>query len=143
MSFESEMSEAIKKIKAKNEKIVRGTTIALFNAVIMDSPVDTGRLRGEWQTTVGQPANGENGRDDKSGTAAMAEVVKNTPSAYGIETHLTNNMPYCEKIENGGYRGPTEKVTAGGYSKKAPQGMVKRNVDRFQKLIDEQAAKNR
>lgn len=148
MSFEDDIRRASAKITARHDAIVRGTTIALFNAVIRDTAVDEGRLRGDWQTTVGQPASSENGRDDPTpggsdGGPAQAEVLANTPQGAGQETYLTNNMPYCEKIENGGYIGPTDKVTAGGFSRKSPQGMVKRNVDRFQKLIDEQARKNR
>lgn len=143
MSFADDIRRFAAKTSKAHDEITRGTTIALFNAVIMDTPVDEARLRGDWQTTVGQPATDENGRVDAAGTAAMAEVVANTPPGAGQETLLTNNMPYCEKIENGGYIGPTDKVTAGGFSRKSPQGMVKRNVDRFQKLIDEQARKNR
>lgn len=141
MGFSDDIKAAKLKINAKHERIVRGTTIALFNAVIMDTPVDEGRLRGDWQTTVGQPATGSTGRVDAAGSAAMAEVSQNTLSAVGIETHLTNNLPYCEVVENGDYNGPTDLVTADGYSKKAPQGMVKKNVDRFKKLIEEQARK--
>lgn len=129
MSFADDIKRFAAKTSKAHDEITWGTTIALFNAVIMDTPVDEGRLRGDWQTTVGQPAAGENGRFDAAGTAAMAEVIANTPPGAGQETLLTNNMPYCEKIENGS-------------SDKAPQGMVHRNVDRFQKLIDEQARKN-
>ena len=130
MSFSDDIKRFSTKTSAAHDQIARGTTIALFNAVINDTPVDEGRLRGDWQTTVGQPASDENGRIDTAGTAAMAEVVANTPPGAGQETLLTNNMPYCLKIENGS-------------SDKAPQGMVHRNVDRFQRLIDEQARKNR
>ena len=130
MSFADDIKRFSAKTSKAHDEIARGTTIALFNAVIMDTAVDEGRLRGDWQTTVGQPATGENGRFDAAGTAAMAEVVANTPPGAGQETLLTNNMPYCEKIENGS-------------SDKAPQGMVHRNVDRFQRLIDEQTKKNR
>lgn len=131
MSFEDDIRRASAKITARHDAIVRGTTIALFNAVIMDTPVLDGRLRGDWQTSVGQPATDENGRVDTVGSASMAEVTANTPQGAGQETYLTNNMPYCEKIENGSSK------------KKAPQGMVRRNVDRFQKLVDEQVGKSR
>lgn len=127
------------KTNGKHEKIVRGTTIALFRAVILDTPVDEGRLRGDWQATVGQPASAPSGKADKSGSSTISEMEGNVPLQVGIETHLVNNLPYCEVVENGDYNGPTELVTADGYSEKAPQGMVKKNVDRFQKLIDEQA----
>ena len=130
MSFADDIKRFAAKTSKAHDEITRGTTIALFNAVIMDTPVDEGRLRGGWQTTVGQPAADENGRIDTAGAAAMAEVVANTPPGAGQETLLTNNMPYCLKIENGS-------------SNKAPHGMVHRNVERFQKLVDEQVGKSR
>ena len=132
MSFSDDIKRfSAKTTKAHNE-ITRGTTIALFNAVIMDTPVLDGRLRGDWQTSVGQPASGENGRVDTAGSTTSAEVTANTPPGAGQETYLTNNMPYAYKIEYEGW----SKI-------KAPQGMVRRNVDRFQRLIDEQARKNK
>ena len=131
MSFADDIKRFAAKTSKAHDEIARGTTIALFNAVIQDTPVLDGRLRGDWQTSVGQPATDENGRVDTVGSASMAEVTANTPQGAGQETYLTNNMPYCEKIENG-----SSKI-------KAPQGMVRRNVDRFQKLVDEQVGKNR
>ena len=131
MSFADDIKRFSAKTSKAHDEITRGTTIALFNAVIQDTPVLEGRLRGDWQTTVGQPASGENGRIDTVGTASMAEVTANTPHGAGQETYLTNNMPYAEEIENGSSK------------QKAPQGMVHRNVDRFQRLLDEQARKNK
>ena len=131
MSFSDDIKRFAAKTTKAHDEIARGTTIALFNAVIQDTPVLDGRLRGDWQTSVGQPATDENGRVDTVGSASMAEVTANTPQGAGQETYLTNNMPYCEKFENGSSK------------EKAPQGMVRRNVDRFQKLIDEQARRNR
>ena len=128
MSFEDDIRRASANITARHDAIVRGTTIALFNAVIMDTPVDTGRARGNWQTTVGQPATDQIEREGAS--ASMAEAEAKIPKGAGQETMLANNHPYIEELENGS-------------SKKAPQGMMRRNVERFQKLIDEQARKNR
>lgn len=132
MSFSDDIKRFAAKTTKAHDEIARGTTIALFNAVIQDTPVLDGRLRGDWQTSVGQPATEENGRVDTVGSASMAEVTANTPQGAGQETYLTNNMPYAYKIEYEGW----SKI-------KAPQGMVRRNVDRFQRLIDEQARKNK
>ena len=49
----------------------------------------------------------------------------------------TNNMPQSEVIEFGGYNdGPK---TVGGYSKQAPQGVLRVNIMRFNKLLDDEA----
>lgn len=128
MSFEDDIKRFSAKTSKAHDEITRGTTIALFNAVIMDTAVDTGRARGNWQTSVGQPVTSQIERQGAEG--AMAEVATNTPAGAGQETMLANNLPYIEKLEN-------------GWSDQSPQGMVRRNVDRFQRLLDEQARKNK
>lgn len=130
MGFSDDVRRFTKKTGAAEDQIVRGITLALFNGIILDTPVRDGRLRGDWQTTVGKPASGENGRVDPTGRAAMAEVAANTPEGAGQETYLTNSMPYAEFIEDGG-------------SQQAPEGMVKRNVDRIQRNLAREASKNK
>tara|TARA_R110000850_G_scaffold275207_1_gene414165 strand:+ start:33114 stop:33509 length:396 start_codon:yes stop_codon:yes gene_type:complete len=130
MKFSKSLQRFAEKAGGSVDQTVRGVTLALFGAVIRDTPVDQGRLRGDWQTTVDQPATGQSGRVDKSGAQAMAEVVANTPEKAGQVTILTNNMPYCELIENGG-------------SQKSPEGMMRKNVDRFERLLAAEAKKYR
>lgn len=130
MSFAKDLQRFAKNTGSAIDDTTRGVTIALFNAVIMDTPVLDGRLRGDWQTTVENPAPGQNYRIDKNGVQSMAEVQLKTPDGAGQVTILTNNMPYCEKIENGG-------------SKKAPEGMMRKNVDRFERLLAAEAKKYR
>ncbi|UHC82261.1 hypothetical protein LS633_28410 [Pseudomonas sp. NIBR-H-19] len=130
MSFQMTSSGSRPDIQSSRRN-TRGTTIALFNAVIMDTPVLDGRLRGDWQTSVGQPASGENGRVDTAGSTTSAEVTR---------THL----PAQAKKPTSQQHALRVQIEYEGWSKiKAPQGMVRRNVDRFQRLIDEQARKNK
>lgn len=79
---------------ANLEKTARAVKISMFNQVINDTRVDTGRMRGNWQTTVGREASGENGRLDKTGTQAQAEVAATVKP--DTEDFLTNNVPYAE-----------------------------------------------
>lgn len=132
MSFSKEVGRFTVLTEQAADDIVRGITIGLFSAVIKTTPVLDGRLRGDWQTTVGSPAASENGRVDKSGSAAIAEVVANTPEKSGGETFMTNNMPYAYDIEFNGHS-----------SVKAPQGMVRINMARINKLVAIEARKNR
>lgn len=130
MSFAKDVQRFTVKTGDAEDRIVRGITLALFNGIILDTPVRDGRLRGDWQTTVGKAASGENGRVDPTGRAAMAEVAANTPLGAGQETYLTNSMPYAELIEDGG-------------SQQAPEGMAKRNVDRIQRNLAREISKNK
>lgn len=132
------------------EQAVRGIAIALFRDIVQATPVDTGRLRGNWQTTMGAPASGEIDREDKSGNAAGGEIVTVVGQLKDGSVFLTNNLPYAGVVEFGEYPDPVKKGTRvetgknkgqyeirskGGFSKKAPQGMLRLNVVRFQELV--------
>jgi hypothetical protein len=105
------------KIGAEIGKTMRGIKIAMFNGVIRDTRVDTGRLRGNWQTTTGAPATGDTDRVDPSGSAAQAEVIANVQA--DTVDYLTNNLPYAEHWEE-------------------RDGMIARNVARIERIIKEQ-----
>ena len=130
MSFSKDIRSFVSKATTAHDKITRAATLELFSGVIKDTPVDTGRARGNWQTSVGSPAAGELDREDKSGALAMAEVQQKAPPGAGQVTCLSNNLPYIGELERGS-------------SKQAPEGMVRKNVDRVQRIVDAAIRKNR
>lgn len=130
MSFSKDMERFAKKAEEAAGKIVRTATLDMFVGVVRDTPVDTGRARGNWQLTINEPAQGELDREDKGGNAAIADIVAKTPEGYGQETMLTNNLPYIEGLEY-------------GRSKQAPNGMVRRNLARVAIIVRKAAAKFR
>lgn len=142
-SFEQSINNFIAKAKKNPELVVRQVTIKLYSQIIMASPVDTGRFRMNWQPSVNTPATGVLEGFDKSGALSIARAtgfVQNSPE--WDEFRFTNNLPYAEVIEFGGYPGNGPN-TVGGFSQQAPQGVVRVTVRRFQKLIDEAAARMR
>lgn len=112
-------------VKSLNDigEIKRGVSLSLFNSIIQDTPVDTGRARGNWQTSVREPAGSVLERDDKAGSEARKDAERVVGNS-GLEDpiYMTNNLPYIEPLENGS-------------SKQAPEGMVKRNFARIRRLI--------
>lgn len=137
MTFEQQIAAFIKKAKENPEKLSREVSIKLFSAVILATPVDTGRLRMNWQASGDSPASGNASGTDTSGGLAIRNTINfvtNSPN-WKVFT-LTNNLPYAQKIEYGGYPGNGPNTT-GGYSKQAPAGMVRINVSRFQRLIND------
>lgn len=122
MSFRADVARFTAATEKASDEIVRGVTISLFTSIIKDTPVDTGRARGEWQATTETPASGENGREDTSGAGSISEVISKTPLIAGGETLLTNNLPYIEDLEYGS-------------SKQAPAGMVRKNLARITRLV--------
>jgi hypothetical protein len=74
----------------------RGIKLSLFKLVIQDTRHDTGRLKGNWQTSTGAPATGTIERlDNVLGSAAVADAAR-TVTPDGID-YLTNNLPYAKK----------------------------------------------
>lgn len=99
---------------ASFDESVRAIKIELFSGVIRDTRVDTGRLRGNWQTTADAPAQSEIERLDPTGEKAIDEV-KNKVTSEKVD-FLTNNLPYAATME--------EK-----------DGMIDKNVARLGRII--------
>lgn len=128
-SFEQSIQNFIKKAKKNPELVVRQVTIKAFSQIIMASPVDTGRFRMNWQVSNTTPATGVLIADDPSGSRAMGRMTNYVTSSPEWKNFcFTNNLPYAERLEY-------------GYSQQAPQGMVRVTVTRFQRLLNEAAAR--
>ncbi|QIG59208.1 putative tail protein [Escherichia phage vB_EcoS_XY1] len=129
MSFALDVSKFVEKAKKNPEKVMRQVSIKLFSAIIKESPVDTGRFRMNWMASGGTPASGVADATDKSGNIAIGNATSFVlKAADWHEFTLTNNLPYAQRLEY-------------GWSQQAPQGMVRTNVSRFQRLINEEANK--
>lgn len=149
MAAQSKFAAQVAQFSAKaigaTDDTIRNITLELFNGIISDSPVDTGRFRGNWQTTQGSPAQGELDRLDKNGTLAKAEV-KASMGGLGSHTIMANNLPYAEVLEYGLYGtgpGATIKTTRDGYSLQAPDGMVRINFARITSTIQKSIRANK
>ena len=134
MSFQSDIINFTNRSTKEVDRIRRGTIIKLFSQVIDDTPVDTGRLRGNWRTSVGKPINGTLIQNDKSGLRAKGKIL-NKLGTFGDSVHMTNNLPYAKVAEYGEWNGPTEKVNSSGFSRKATKGMMRKNALRAKKIL--------
>lgn len=117
MSVENDLIRASINFAGYHEKVIRGTLLSFTSRVIKETPVDTGRLRGNWQASLNVPENAPVERLQRS-----PEGVANTDANASLNNlkigdifWFTNNLPYARRIEE-------------GYSLQAPQGMLRRNV---------------
>ena len=122
MSFTVDLRSIAEKTNATLDEAARAITISLFNGVINDTRVDTGRLRGNWQASIGQPEQGTIERLDPNGTQAATEVESTVQS--GAVNYLTNNLPYAEVWEQ-------------------RDGMVARNAARIERTVAEEVRRVR
>lgn len=121
--------------EAKGDVVVavRKVGMRLFRRVVLASPVDTGRFRGNW--TIGlnsvAPSDGyrggasakQGGDSGSNGAAATSQSLKQLPKLdkydFGVQTiHFSNTLPYAIPLEQGS-------------SAQAPKGVVRMVVKDF------------
>jgi len=133
-SFADQMKAWERKAERKMDLAVRKIALEMFRKIILKSPVDTGRFRGNWQLAIGSVPNGTLELDDKTGTATIA---KGAATALGFNAGETiffaNNLPYARRLEEGGY--PDGPKVENGRSSQAPNGMVALTVQEFQSVV--------
>lgn len=130
MSFLSDVSGFVERAASALNKTATEVEIEVMTLVIMRSPVDTGRFRGNWQTSVGSALTGEL---ERLGAQPSIEDMRQVVTALrgGRVSFLSNNLPYGHRLE------------FDGWSDQAPAGMVRRTVSEYQKIVDAAAARNR
>ncbi|MEK9721878.1 MAG: hypothetical protein VW405_00155 [Rhodospirillaceae bacterium] len=101
-----------KTVPEKLTTLHRKIALQALEGVVNRTPVDTGRARGNWQTTTGRPAIGEvAGTDQDGGSTVAAGLVPLAGLEPFSSVWITNNVPYIEELEHGS-------------SAQAPAGMV-------------------
>jgi len=134
MARKVDFKKALRDTREGVDKTIRATALDMFKDIVLRTPVDTGRLRGNWQVSYGNPIKTETDTVDKSesGSVVMG-LAANTlnRSNLNFETiWFSNNLPYAERIEN-------------GYSRQQPQGMVKVTILEYQPLLEKYARINK
>ena len=124
MSFSKDLDKITLNLAGYAENMVRATLFNLSYRIIKESPVDTGRFRGNWQASVNTPKVTQLKRKDRTGTSTIT-AVNNVLGKFsmGQTFYLTNNLPYARRLEY-------------GYSKQAPSGMLRINVMRVQSELE-------
>lgn len=123
MGFGDEVGKWSDETANKVELAIRKIAIDAFTRIVLRSPVDTGRFRGNWQVSIENIPIGTVNQSDESGSETIAEIVKVASELKGDQAiYLVNNLPYARRLEY-------------GWSKQAPGGMVRLTVQEFQSII--------
>lgn len=95
---------------------VNRAALRILSVVVPATPVDTGRARGNWQTSIGSPLLGETGRLDKTGGVTINAGRAALSGRKAEQTiYITNNVPYIGRLND-------------GYSAQAPANFVERAI---------------
>tara|TARA_Y100001937_G_C6968192_1_gene262006 strand:- start:59 stop:463 length:405 start_codon:yes stop_codon:yes gene_type:complete len=109
--FSSEM------IPLEVDLFMRKVSLDILKGVVMKTPVDTGRMRGNWDVGVdAEPTGFDETKSDKQGDQTIQQNVSNlgTPGSlgkHGKTVFIVNNVPYAARIED-------------GHSKRKPDGVL-------------------
>lgn len=125
-TFQADLRKFGKKAMDNADKIRRASALELFQLIIFDTPVDTGRLRGNWQTTINRGANGSIDRLDINGDAAVLEAMANLGGMLDT-VFFVNNLSYAEKIE-----------LDGGINERG-KGMVRKHIAMWNRIVEAKA----
>lgn len=126
MSFAIDLSQFADKTGRIMQVVPRKIALELFRRVVMRTPVDTGRARGNWQSGTGTPPGGVLEATDKTGGTTIAEIAAEVESwdVEHVAIFLSNNLPYIGALED-------------GHSDQSPAGMVKISLAEFPGVVEE------
>lgn len=98
-------------------RIERRLGLGILRRVVLATPVDTGRARGNWQVDLNRIPGGEVVGVDKGGGATIASesAIIQTAKPFGT-IQIANNVPYIGRLND-------------GYSKQAPAGFIEAAID--------------
>jgi hypothetical protein len=123
--------------------------IRRISGVVLLTPVETGRARSSWNVTLASPSGSyppPNGTYDQNHAMSQAGGILAQLGPYQT-VWIASGLPYIRILEYGGYpnppvRGSWDRATrqwvvksSGGFSRQAPQGMVRVTVDAVRAAI--------
>lgn len=126
-TFTLDVTNFVNKASNTADAEVRKICLDLLTGIVLKTPVDTGRARANWFTSVGSPSGNVTASTDPSGASAISSGLSAISKATGNVLWITNNLPYIYRLEFGTYNnGPK---TVGGFSRQAPAGMVRVTIN--------------
>lgn len=118
-TFANRIRQTGRNIVKNTDETVRKVGLAVDAAVVLATPVDTGRARGNWQVELDRPAVGTTSNLSPSGREAIdqgkATISKYVGGKAQASIHITNNLPYIGKLNE-------------GHSAQAPAGFVEKAI---------------
>lgn len=101
-NFARRMALLGRKTQENIDKLVRKVVLTAHQSVVLATPVDTGRARGNWQVAVGAAPTTTTPLLSPTGTEAIVSGAR-ALAAYkdGDDVHIVNNLPYIGRLNAG------------------------------------------
>ena len=143
--FALDLNKFVEKAGEAANAAIKDICLDLTSRIILKTPVDTGRARANWQTSIGNPITTtiEFSKDAGSNAIApnqsagshfaIASAQMMAFQAPGNVFYISNNLPYIASLEFGLYS--TGPKTVGGFSRQAPSGMVRISINEISRAL--------
>lgn len=117
-SFAARIRRLGARVESNCHEVAKRAALAVDQAVVLATPVDTGRARANWRVSIGTPLLSATDDTDPSGQAAIDQGRRVIDGFPGGETqiYIANNLPYIGRLNE-------------GYSSQAPANFVELSVD--------------
>jgi hypothetical protein len=105
VSFGKDLDDFTVKSIKKASRVKRAAAIEILNGVVMKTPVDTGRARGNWQASVNTPIVRDDEANDKAGNLTVSNgsyLIRRSKLENRI--YLSNNVEYVPFLNQGSSR---------------------------------------
>lgn len=104
-------------------KLHRKISLEALARIILKTPVDTGRARGNWQVGINKYPSNQLDVTDKSGDKALAKgIAKTLKIPPFANVWISNNVDYIIYLEE-------------GTSKQSPKGMIKLTIEELKGMF--------
>lgn len=136
-AFALDISRWVAKTKRNLNACCREIVLEISTRIVLRTPVDTGRARGNWQLGLNRLPTGTLEVRNASRAGSLVGEFSGLQVAGNV-TYFVNNLPYIGVLEYGGYPNPPkggEGKTVNGYSRQAPQGMVRVSVQEVSDIV--------
>lgn len=103
-------------IERKTIERMQKAVLAIDAALVLATPVDTGRARANWLPSINKPRTVKLKRGDKSGSGALAKAQRLVSEIQlGDTFYISNNLEYIGVLND-------------GHSQQAPAGFVEKAI---------------
>lgn len=121
--FNKELDDFAKKLPEKVTLIQKKVVLEALRRLVMRTPVDTGRARGNWQVTIAEPSEGQVEVFDSEGSATISKGLAALAGLPNFQVvWISNNVDYIEFLEHGS-------------STQAPEGMLAITIEELRNWL--------
>jgi hypothetical protein len=110
-----DMAGVAKRVEAGGNKVVRKASLQILSNVTLATPVDTGRARANWITSINSRSQLQRPTIISAGASVSEGASLIRATVAGSVVYIQNNLPYINRLNN-------------GWSQRAPAGFVERAI---------------